>query len=184
MSLRPVQHVGDSGPARSACEVTEALSPGTGAGVQYREARRVHWRTWAKSAARSLCGDFLSMAALSRLLGTSESHGKKLCNPEDPAPLALGDVLAVADDPDGLRWAETLLEDALRAIREKAPASDTSFDRLQRLVARDAGAFADVLDKALADNRIDPGEARQLLQVARQNRRRWDDVIARLEALL
>lgn len=147
---------------------------------------RATWRAEVKRIAREACTTTLSILGVGRALGLSDSAGRKLCDPTDPLPLSLGDVVAVgaSGHEGGREWAEQVLSESLAVIRGRGEATQTSLDRLQRLIARDAGVFADILDKALADQRVTKEEARDLLHIARQLRRSVDKAIEKLEDIL
>lgn len=182
MPLRPV-HAGHSAASSTPAEGPSASFARTCANGQEISTDRAQGRAEAKQIARDAATETIGILGVGRALDLSDSAGRKLCDPVDPLPLALGDVLAIgrSEHPGARDWAEHVLSECLALVRGPAPSSPASLDSLQRLLARDAGIYAGILDKALADGRIDSDEALALKRAAQANRRHWDSVITKLE---
>lgn len=108
-----------------------------------------------------------SYARLGRALGVASTTVERFADGDERAALTLGDVLACAD-AGHREFARTLLASALAVVKADSPApTPLPLERQARLVMRELGNFVGVLDEALADGVIDPGERRDLLRLAR-----------------
>lgn len=142
----------DRGVREDRCERTgRALSPAR------LEGRRIASEILRASSA--VC----PLAAGARALGVHPSRVEDLADPDHPAAITLGDVLALPR-----RAAQHVLVSALTHVREDAPAAELGIERRTLRLGGLSGELAAQVDQALADGAIDQREHDALLAVVRR----------------
>lgn len=179
-SLHPI----DGGASRDGAAVADLDVADTCTSGRSLTRQRIEGRAAASGMVHGACADVAASPDVATSIGVSASMVKQWANPAEPAAMALGDVLGVAigGRPE---WARDVLSRGLAFVEGRiATVSASTIDRLQRLISREAGTVADEVDRALADNEVTKEEARRVLLALRALRRRVDEAIAKVEALL
>jgi hypothetical protein len=129
--------------------------------------RLAQHRVAARAAAARLVGlaaaSTSSLAAVGRALDVDTTAVQHWADPEHPAAMTLGDVLACGYGPKPRReFARAVLLAAQASLDEVQPDELVAPERAALRVAAGAGAFAAELDEALAAGEIDDDERRRL----------------------
>jgi hypothetical protein len=180
--MRELSHGAESAASADGAGVAAGEQEGTCTGELRLSDIQRDCREQVKRFAHDVSADTCGKPALGRALGKSGSYGKKLADPEDPLPLALGDVMAIGKtEPE---FAEELLEKCLRELRAQQAGQALSLESLERHLVARLGPVALSVDKACRDGKVKPPEAREIQSTLRPARRLIDQMYAITDAII